>query len=136
MTTEGFGSLKCYHCGMDPLVLHRCEAIALYILSSARMSHLFVHCGTHYHPLGEGIRQSSIKNNSSMVQKFLSMLPSAGARQIQLNIAKDIVLQFVSCEHQDQEQKIIGPQQLGALLDELEPLVKTTRYFLNHIKTH
>ena len=70
------------------------------------------------------------------MQNFLSMLPSVGARQIQLIIAKDIVLQFVSCEHQDQDQKIIGPQQLGALLDELEPLVTTTRYFLNHIKTH
>ena len=65
-----------------------------------------------------------------MVQKFLSMLPTAGARQIQMNLAKNIVLQSVACEHQNQKDVKIGPSQLGALFDELESLVMTKRYSL------
>ena len=136
MTTKGFGSLKCYHCELDPKVLRRCEAIALYVLTSTGMSRLFVHRGTHYHPVGEGIRRSSLKNTRIMVQKFLSMLPTLGARHIQMNLAKDIGLQSVACEHQNQQNIKIGPNQLGALFDELEPLVMTKRYSLCNIQIH
>ena len=71
-----------------------------------------------------------------MVQKFLSMLSTAVARQIQMNLAKDIVLQSVACEYQNQEDVKIGPSQLGALFDELEPLVMTKRYSLCNIQIH
>ena len=64
------------------------------------------------------------------------MLPTTGARQIQVNLAKDIVLQFIACEHQNQEDIKIGPSQLGALFDELEPLVMTKRYSLCNIQIH
>ena len=89
-----------------------------------------MHRGTHYHPVGEGISRSSLKHTRIMVQKFLSMLPIVGVRQIQMNLAKDIVLHSIACEHQNQEGVKIGPSQLGALFDELEPFVMTKRYSL------
>ena len=136
MPTKDSGSLKCYHCELDPTVLRCCEAIALYVLTSTGMSRLFVHRGTHYHPVGEGIRRSSLKNTRIMVQKFLSMLPTTGARQIQMNLAKHIVLQSIVCEHQNQEHIKIVPSQLGALFDELELLVMTKRYSPCNIQIH
>ena len=53
-----------------------------------------------------------------------------------MNLAKDIVLQRVACEYQNQEDVKIGPSQLGALFDELEPLMMTKRYSLCNIQIH
>ena len=130
-TTQGFGTLKCYHCDLDPIVLRHCEAVAVYVLSDNGMSRLFVHQGTHYHPIGEGIRRASLKNTRDMVQKFLSQVPSAGPKQIQVSLAKEIVLQSVTSSSRTEQHEKMGPKQLDALLDELEPLVLTKRYTKN-----
>ena len=81
-TTLGFGTLKCYHCNVDPVVLRHCEAVAIYVLSDNGMSRLFVHQGTHYHPFGEGISRTLLKRTRDMVQNFVSQVPSAGPRQV------------------------------------------------------
>ena len=62
-----------------------------------------------------------------MVKKFVSQVPSAGPRQVQVGLAKEIVLQCVINTSNNKNKKKMGPNQLDALLDELEPLVFTKR---------
>ena len=126
-TTQGFGTLKCYHCDVEPVVLRHCKAIAIYVLSDNGMSRLFLHQGTHYHPFGEGISRTLLKSTREMVQNFVSQVLTAGPRQVQVGLAKQIVLQSVVNSSNNENQKKMGPYQLDALLDELEPLVYTKR---------
>ena len=62
-----------------------------------------------------------------MVQNFVSQVPSAGQRQVQVNLAKEIVLRTVISPNNNENKKKMGPSQLDAILDELEPLVFTKR---------
>ena len=62
-----------------------------------------------------------------MVQKFVSQVPSAGPRQVQVSLAKEIILQSVISPTNNENQKKMGPSQLDAVLVELEPLVFTKR---------
>ena len=70
------------------------------------------------------------------MSSFVSLLPTTCARQIQLNLAKDIVLQSIACEHQNQEHIKIEPNQLGVLFDELHILVMNKMYSLCNIQIH
>lgn len=126
-STQGFGTLKCYHCNIEPIVIRHCEAVATYVLSGKGMSRLFLHQGTHYHPVGEGISRALLKKTREMVQKFVSQVPTAGPRQIQVSLAKDIVLGSIIKPSNIEVNKKMGPNELHALLDELEPLVYTKR---------
>ena len=60
-TTESCGTLKCYHCNVDPVVMRHCKAVAIYVLSDNGMSRLFLHQGTHYHPIGEGLDEKCLR---------------------------------------------------------------------------
>ena len=91
-TTEGCGTLKCYHGDVDPVVMRHCKAVAIYVQSHNGMSRLFLHQGTHYHPIGQGIRREMLKSTREMVQKFISQVPSANPRQVQVSLAKEILM--------------------------------------------
>ena len=110
------------------MVLRHCKAIAIYVLNvDNSMSRLFLHQGTHYHPIGEGISRALLKKTRGLVQKFISKVPSAGPRQVHVSLAKDIVLQSVISTTNNANNEKMDPCKLEVVLDELQPLVLTKR---------
>ena len=90
--------------------------IAVYNLTDNGMIQWFLHQGTHYHSVGEGTR--------AKVQKFISQAPLAGPKQVQVSLAKEIVLQLVIISTNNKKK---DPNKLDALMDELEPLFFTKK---------
>ena len=88
MSCSPYGSLICFHCGEAPVLLKDCPSIVYYILTEDNRSRLFIHQGTHRHPVAKGVLRSAIQRTRELVSRVVSEVPTTGPRHLQLNIAK------------------------------------------------
>ena len=55
-----YGSLVCFHCGVAPILLKECPCVVYYVLPNENRTRLFIHQGTHRHPVAKGVFRLAI----------------------------------------------------------------------------
>ena len=129
MTSLAARTLACFHCGNVATLLRNCECVGYYILTEGNKTRLFIHQGTHNHPVAKGVLRAAIKKTRTLVERVMLEVPTNGPRHMQVHLAKQMVLGAVIC-------KDGGPQnnvELLSILEEMRPLVQTNRYFLKSL---
>ena len=111
---------------MSPLLLRDCECVAYYILAEGNKTRLFIHQGTHNHPVVKGVLRSTIKRTKTLVERVMSKVPTSSPRHIQLHLAKEMVLGAAIRENGGPLNNV----KLLSILEEMRPLVQSNRYFV------
>ena len=118
------GTLKCFHCDESPMLLGECPCIVYYILATDNgWTQLFIHQGTHNHPVARGVLRSAIQRTKELVTHVISEGHTSGPRHLQLNLAKQMVMGAVVRDNGDQ----LSCNELLSILHEMRPLVHTQR---------
>ena len=132
MTASYSGKLLCFHCGKSPVLVMECPCVVYYVLAEGNMTRLFIHRGTHNHPVAKGVLRVAIQKTRDLVSRLVTEAPQSGPRHMQLNIAKQMVMGAVIRE----DGKSLESNELLSILEEMRPLVYTHRYIciieLNH----
>ena len=115
--------MKCFHCNESPILLAECKCIAYYIIGFQGETRLFIHQGSHDHPVAKGILRISIQRTCDLVLKILSNTTPAGPRHLQLNISKQMLFDAVICD----DGTPLETKEILSLFEEMKPLVHTSR---------
>ena len=126
MTSLAAGTLACFHCGDVATLLRDCECVAYYILKEGNKTRLFIHQGTHNHPIAKGVLRSVIKRTRTLVERVMSEVPTTGPLHMQLHLAKEMGLGAVIRENGGSLNNV----ELFSILEEMRPLVQSNRYFV------
>ena len=98
-----------------------------YILPNENRTRLFIHQGTHTHPVAKGVFRLAIQKTRELVSQVVSNIPATtGPRHLQLNIAKQMVMGAVIREDGSE----LNSNELMSILEEMRPLVHTHRYII------
>lgn len=115
MSSLPFGSLSCFYCGEAPILLKDYPCFVYYVLIDDNRSRLFIHQGTHKHPIARGVLWSAIQKTHHLVSQLIAKVPTIGPRNLRLNIAKQMVMGDVMRE--DGEE--IHSNELTSILEEM-----------------
>ena len=69
-----------------------------YVLPNENRTRLFIHQGTHMHPVAKGVLRLAIQKTCELVSQVVSNVPTTGPRHLQLNITKQMVMGVVMRE--------------------------------------
>ncbi len=117
------GKMVCHFCSKNALCIESCECFVYYVMpSDETCSRLMIHRGTHSHNVCDGTSKSLIDRTKEMVNKVLGVDHMAGAKKVQMCVAKEIV--SASLIRPDGEFDKICEQELYAVADEMGPLVQ------------
>ena len=117
------GRLVCHFCSKAALCVGTCNCFVYYVMpNDETMSRLMLHCGTHEHNVRKGFSKQLAEKTKEMVSRVLGIDRHAGARKVQMCVAKEIVMatlvQEDACKH------TIGEQELVNIAEEMGPLVQ------------
>ena len=107
-------------------MLRDCECVAYYILTEGNKTRLFIHQGTHNHPIAKGVLRAAIKQTRTLVERVMSEVPTTGPQHMQLHLAKEMVLGAVIRENGGPLNNV----ELISILEEMRPLFQSNRYFV------
>ena len=88
-----------------------------YVLPNESRSRLFIHQGTHTHPVAKGVFRLAIQKTRELVSQVVSNIPATGPRHLQLNIAKQMVMGAVIREDGSE----LNSNELMSILEEMRP---------------
>ena len=80
-----------------------------------------IHCGTHEHNVKDGTSKLLTDKTREMVSKVLGIDRHAGARKVQMCVAKEIVM--TTLMQDGGNRNIIGKQEFATIAEDMGPLV-------------
>ena len=132
-TSNRMGTLRCFYCNSVPIVLGCCPAQAYYIMPlDRRYTRLMIHQGNHNHEVQVGSSKATLENVRKLVKNAVENVDGrAGPRRIQMEVVKEISMAALM-EVEVDIDACIGGLAFNNLLQQLYPLVHTTRYMFHN----
>ena len=116
------GRLVCHYCSKNALCVDTCACFVYYVMpNDETKSRLMIHCGTHEHNVKDGTSKLLTDKTRDMVSKVLGIDRHAGARKVQMCVAKEIVM--TTLMQDGGSRNMIGEQEFATIAEEMGPLV-------------
>ncbi len=117
------GKIVCHYCSKIAICIETCDCYVYYVMpSDETCSRLMIHWGTHSHNIRDDTSKAVTDRTKEMVKNVLGIDNSAGAKRVQMCVAKEIVV--ASLLRPNGMDDKIGEQQLYAVAEEMGPLVQ------------
>lgn len=121
------GKLECHFCKHPAICLAPCHAFVYYVMpTTENMSRLMLHCGKHDHPIRSGVSKRLRDRVKEMVSRVVATTHTTRARQVQMCMAKEIVM--ASFTREIGAPEFIGEEDLSSIAEEMGPLVQDGWY--------